>query len=210
MDKNPFNSSDDFDKNIERDERLIQTFIIVLGVLVSFNGNLAVQKQLIFLYIIFIFVAIIYYVALPVSMNKYANIVNSVLKDINASDSVFKELANSAQSLSKIADEIDCLSKKDPAYRSLDDHTRVGITKLCLIPDKIQSRCFDLIKKCKIALNTARFYLFVLGAFTASIFSFFLYSCLIGISDGYLHSFSSNEFIGYLALTVIVSIGLYV
>ena len=64
------------EKVIERKERLIQTYIIVFGLLIAYDGDIVLQKILMSLFIIFLLVSIAYYTFLS---NPYASTYRNIL-----------------------------------------------------------------------------------------------------------------------------------
>lgn len=52
------------DKVIERKERLIQTYIVVFGLLIAYDGDAALQKLLMYLFMFFLLLSIIYYTSI--------------------------------------------------------------------------------------------------------------------------------------------------
>lgn len=102
IENNLFNEFADFDKKIERRERLIQVFFVILSLLVSYNGDSILHENLIRLYLIFVFFALLYYVALPVSIDKFVNAL-AISK---------KENDDGASSLKKNADKIRYLDEQ--------------------------------------------------------------------------------------------------
>jgi len=55
------------DKVIERKERLIQTYIVVFGLLIAYDGDMALQKLLMYLFMSFLLFSISYYTLLSSS-----------------------------------------------------------------------------------------------------------------------------------------------
>ena len=115
IEKNSFNEFADFDKKIERRERLIQVLFVILSLLVSYNGDSFLHGNLIRLYLIFVLFAMLYYVALPVSIDKY----------VNALDIAKKQNADNLSSLKNIADTLytftEQLADNENSLKSLDE-----------------------------------------------------------------------------------------
>lgn len=55
------------DKVIERKERLIQTYIVIFGLLIAYDGDMVLQRLLMYLFIIFLIVSISYYTSISSS-----------------------------------------------------------------------------------------------------------------------------------------------
>jgi hypothetical protein len=230
MEKNYFNEFADFDKKIERRERFIQVMFIILGLLVSYNANSLFQRQLFQLFLIFSVLALLYYVALPVSIDKTAHelaslrkeidddtsschqtneMINSIKSDITTNEALLKEYTNLSQSEANKPDNKILIQKTKivlDEQKKRANEFELTISSLLITQEDHSTR----VDRLKFNLNFKRLFIFILGACTACAFSFFLFFCYIGFSNGYVHSFSPLTFLGYIYVTILVSIALYV